>query len=91
MIDSRTKKELRNYLKKIMAQEKNRIKIISVYPLSKEEMTAVAKKFLKSPTEIENIVDPSIVGGIIIQQGSNVLDLSIKNQLQNIEKKYGNY
>jgi len=91
MIDSRTKKELRNYLKKIMAQEKNRIKIISVYPLSKEEMTAVAKKFLKSPTEIENIVDPSIVGGIIIQQGSNVLDLSIKNQLQNIEKNYGNY
>jgi ATP synthase F1 delta subunit len=91
MIDSRTKKELRNYLKKLMAQEKNRIKIISVYPLSKEEMTAVAKKFLKSPTEIENIVDPSIVGGIIIQQGSNVLDLSIKNQLQNIEKNYGNY
>jgi len=91
MIDSRTKKELRNYLKKLMAQEKNRIKIISVYPLSKEEMMAVAKKFLKSPTEIENIVDPSIVGGIIIQQGSNVLDISIKNQLQNIEKNYGNY
>jgi ATP synthase F1 delta subunit len=87
MIDSRKKKELRNYLKKLIEQEKNQIKIISVYPLSAEEISAIAKKFSKPPTEIENVVDPSILGGIIIQKGSKIIDLSIKNRLQNIEKK----
>jgi ATP synthase F1 delta subunit len=90
MIDSRTKKELRNYLKKLMEKDKSRIKVISVYPLSKEEISALVKEFSKSSTEIENVVDPSILGGIIIQQGSKVIDLSIKNRLRNIEKSYGN-
>jgi len=91
MINSKIKKELKDYLKKLIEQEKNQVKVISTYPLSNDELSIIAKKFLKKPTEIENVVDPSILGGIVIQQGSRVIDLSIKSQLENIEKNYGNY
>jgi len=91
MIDIQIKKNLKNYLKSLIEKEKNRIKIISVYSLSKEEIEKLTKFFSKSSAEIENIIDPSIIGGMIIQQGSKIIDLSIKNRLKNIEKKYGNY
>jgi len=91
MINSRIKKDLRNYLKNLIEKEKNLIKIVSVYPLSKQEISDLANFFSISSAEIENIIDPSIIGGIVINQGSKIIDLSIKNRLQNIKKKYDNY
>jgi len=62
--------------------------------LSSKELTAEDKKkiqddfskHLKSPLIIDYKYDPSLLGGLIIQIGSTMVDVSIKTKLKKLEK-----
>lgn len=63
------------------------VEIISAYPLSEKEIEEIKKTvFSKKKVSIKNIVDKSIIGGIIIRQGSSIIDGSIVNYLNKFKK-----
>ncbi|MDN7241783.1 F0F1 ATP synthase subunit delta [Planococcus sp. N028] len=66
-------------------------KVFSVRPLSEEERTSVssvfAKKVGKQALRIENIIDPSLIGGMRIQIGNQIYDSSISSKLERLQRQ----
>jgi len=64
-------------------------KLLSSKELSKMEIEKIEKALssdFKSPIKIEYKHEPSLIGGLIIQVGSIMVDNSIKNKLRQLEK-----
>lgn len=63
----------------------NEVVVISSYPLSQEDMNLVKSKFPQyAQSTFVNNVDKSILAGVIIRQGSMIIDLSVKTHLQSL-------
>lgn len=62
--------------------------IYSTYKLSDEEIKKILDKFpnLKN-FKIKNIVDKSLIAGIMIVYSDKIIDLSFKNRLKVISQK----
>ena len=79
------------FLVKSMHKEVN-INIITAVPLSEEYLKKIKGILIKKTDKKINIVsnvDKNIIGGIILQSGSNLIDASIRNKilkLNNIKK-----
>ena len=64
-------------------------KLISSKELSLEDQKKIQNelsKDFKSQLKIDYKYDPSLIGGLIIQVGSVMVDTSIKNKLKKLEK-----
>ena len=64
-------------------------KLVSSKKLSNEEQKKIQSelsKDFKSPLKIKYEYDPSLIGGLIIQVGSVMVDTSIKTRLKKLEK-----
>lgn len=79
------------FLVKSMHKEVN-VNIITATPLSEENLKKIQSILLKKTDKKINVisnVDKNIIGGIILQSGSNLIDASIRNKilkLNNIKK-----
>ncbi|MDR0846812.1 MAG: F0F1 ATP synthase subunit delta [Lactobacillales bacterium] len=63
------------------------ITAIEPNPGQVEKIEAAASKLLNAKkVELKSVVDPSIIGGVIVRSDDNVIDGSIRTQLQNIKK-----
>lgn len=81
-------KELDNEAHNVLAVE-----ISSVHPLSKETVNAIDKylqKNLNKTVSIEEKIDSNLLGGLKIKYQDQVLDLSIKQQINNLNKSLVN-
>ena len=73
--------------------DKNHIKNVKVFSVVKitdeqiKKINLLIKKRFLCDAKIENIIDKSIIGGFVIEIESYSLDLSIRNQLNIIERK----
>ncbi len=82
-------------LHKVIAihNDKNHIKNVKVFSVVKitdeqiKKINLLIKKRFLCDAKIENIIDKSIIGGFVIEIESYSLDLSIRNQLNIIERK----
>jgi F-type H+-transporting ATPase subunit delta len=66
------------------------VKVFSVIEISKDQLEKIKlliKKYFSCDSNIDNIIDKSIIGGFVLELENNSLDLSIRNQLQYIERK----
>ena len=67
--------------------------VISAVELSDEQKETVRQKVQRMTearsVELETRVDPDLIGGVIIQIGSQVLDASIRGQLRRIGLQLG--
>ncbi|MGB7486587.1 MAG: ATP synthase F1 subunit delta, partial [Phormidesmis sp.] len=67
--------------------------VISAIELSDEQKETVRQKVQgmtkANAVELETKVDPDLIGGVIIQIGSQVLDASIRGQLRRIGLQLG--
>jgi len=65
-------------------------KVYSTRPLSADESqaisTAFAQKVGKQALRIENIIDPSLLGGIRLQIGNMIYDSSVSAKLERLER-----
>ena len=64
-------------------------KLVSSKKLSNEEQKKIQSelsKDFKSPLKIKYEYDPNLIGGLIIQVGSVMVDTSIKSKLKQLEK-----
>ncbi|MGI2327727.1 F0F1 ATP synthase subunit delta [Planococcus sp. YIM B11945] len=66
-------------------------KVYSIRPLTEEERASVssvfAKKVGKQALRIENIIDPSLIGGMRIQIGNQIYDSSISSKLERLQRQ----
>lgn len=53
----------------------------------KELENMLVKRFDKKAIRLENIVDPSIIGGVKIRMGNTIIDGSISGKLKRMERK----
>jgi len=69
------------------------VKVTSAVALSDEKLEAIRKKIAASPEfggtiEIKAEVDPSIIGGLIIEIGDKQYDASVAHQLDKLKKSF---
>lgn len=87
-INPQLKEELKKHLDTEIQKSKEKVIIFSSYIMGQNEIDALLSCFPKlKQSSVENIVDTSIIGGIIIQYGSKIIDLSIKSALHTFQKK----
>ena len=68
-------------------------KVTTAVPLTKELETKVMDKIVEltgNKANLENIVNPSILGGFILRVGDVQYDASISNQLNELRKEFDN-
>jgi len=80
MIDFKIIDKLKQYLTSLDVNSLEKLVITSTYPLDEEEKKQIANFFPKN-VKIENKVDPTILGGLIIEYGSKIVDLSLKEKI----------
>ncbi|MBO8172010.1 MAG: F0F1 ATP synthase subunit delta [Bacillaceae bacterium] len=64
--------------------------IISAKPLSEQQQQDIAKRFgkeLNKTLRVENQVDPSIIGGLVIRIGDRLYDGSVAGKLQQFQQE----
>jgi len=87
-LDPQVKERLKKTFNDELVAQKELVKVISAYHLSQEELKKIISQFPQYATStIENKVDPLIIGGFIIQSGSQNIDLSLRNALHLLKKQ----
>lgn len=86
MIDSKIIEELKRYLNLVNINRSEKLIISSTYVLDDEEKKQIAKFFPKT-IQVENKIDPDIIGGLVIEYGSTIIDLSLKEKILSWEKE----
>ena len=86
MLDSKIIYNLKKYLSFLEVDKEEKLIITSTYPLNNEEKEEV-KKFFPKQVTVENKVNPKIIGGLIIEYGSKIIDLSLKEKISSFGKE----
>ena len=64
------------------------VQLTSAHPLSKENEKAIIEqlnKIVKGKVEIKKDVDEGLIGGVVIKFDDSVLDVSVKNELEQLK------
>ena len=72
-----------------LRRHKLKAKLFSSKELSKAELEKIRNelsKDLQSPINIDYKYDPNLIGGLVIQVGSVMVDTSIKSKLRQLQK-----
>ena len=87
-LDPRVKERLKQTFSQELVAQKELVNVISAYSLSQDELQKIILQFPQyASSKVENKVDPSVIGGFIIQSGSQNIDLSIRNALHLLKKQ----
>lgn len=87
-LDPRVKERLKKTFTSELAAQKELVRVISAYSLSQSEVQKILSQFPQyASAQGENKVDPTIIGGFVIQSGSQIIDLSIRNALHLLKKQ----
>jgi len=83
--DGRKAAELTNSFK-----EHKTIEVISAVYLDNEQLDRI-KKEVDAKTgldvTVKNIVDENIIGGLVLKIGESIVDLSVKNRIEDLKSK----
>ena len=63
------------------------VEVLSAFPLSGEQLEKLAGKLrgrLNSEVRMANVVDPGLIGGVVIRAGDLVIDSSVKTRLEKL-------
>lgn len=81
------KNDLKRYLIRTLRERDEEVTVLSACKLDKTDMESVYKMLKgvdKSAVHVE--VDASLLAGIVIKKGSKVIDLSLKSQLEQLQR-----
>lgn len=83
----RIKEDIKKFLIQKEKEEKQKAKVVSSQRLTQEEWNEVFGLFpdLKGK-KIENIVDENLIAGVVVRQGSKIVDLSLRTRLKEFKK-----
>lgn len=81
------KNDLKRFLVRTLRERDEEVTVLSACKLDKTDMDMVFKMLKgvdKDAVHVE--VDPTLMAGIVIKKGSKVLDLSLKAQLEQLQR-----
>jgi len=69
------------------------VKITTATPISEDSLAEIKKNLLDSTAtekevEVETAVDPSLIGGFVLELGDKLYDASVVHQLDQVRKKF---
>lgn len=68
------------------------VEVTSAHPLNKENEKAILdelNKLVKGKVELKKEVDERLIGGVVIRMEDQVIDASVKNQLEQLKETLG--
>ncbi|MCS7241851.1 MAG: F0F1 ATP synthase subunit delta [Candidatus Caldatribacterium sp.] len=71
-------------------KDEERVRVLTPFPLTKEHKDIISTKLsriITKPFVIEEEVDPSLIGGVVILWGELLIDCSVKTQLERIRER----
>jgi F-type H+-transporting ATPase subunit delta len=74
----------KNLIEQIKHPGERDVVVTSAYPLTKEEMSQLKKIEYLKDARLENKVDESLIGGLVITDGSRIMDISLKGKMNTI-------
>lgn len=81
------KADLKKYLIEKVKNEEQRINVFSSYSLNAEEKNLIKSKLKNFDwSDVEYHIDESLLAGIVIKKGSQIINLSLKGTLANLKK-----
>ncbi len=87
-LDPQVKERLKKAFSEEIVAQKELVTIYSAYQLPDEDIQKIVQRFPQFQSgKIENKIDSTIIGGFIIQAGSQLIDLSIRNALHILKKQ----
>ena len=87
-LDPQVKERLKKAFSEELVAQKELVTVYSAYRLSDEDTQKIVQRFPQFQSgKIENKIDSTIIGGFIIQAGSQLIDLSIRNALHILKKQ----
>ena len=87
-LDPHVKERLKKAFSEELIAKKEMVMIFSAAELSEDDMRKILVKFPQfASNQVVNTVDSSVIGGFIIQSGSRLIDLSIRNALHTLKKQ----
>ncbi|PIX69040.1 hypothetical protein COZ40_00075 [Candidatus Roizmanbacteria bacterium CG_4_10_14_3_um_filter_39_13] len=87
-LDPQVKERLKKAFSEELVAQKELVTIYSAYQLPDEDIQKIVQRFPQFQSgKIENKIDSTIIGGFIIQAGSQLIDLSIRNALHILKKQ----
>ena len=87
-LDPQVKERLKKAFSEELVAQKELVTIYSAYQLPDEDIQKIVQRFPHFQSgKIENKIDSTIIGGFIIQAGSQLIDLSIRNALHILKKQ----
>lgn len=70
------------------------VKLTTATPVSENVKKAIIQQIMKTSDlkniELEEIVDPNIIGGFVLQAGDKLVDVSIAYDLKSVSRKFEN-
>lgn len=85
-IDKNIKESLKKYLDELLKKEKERVTLISAYPLNNKELSPLYEYIprLKN-SQINFAIDKNILAGVVIKIGSKVVNLTLNERLNKLK------
>lgn len=71
-------------------RDEERVKVLTPLPLTEEQKDIIYAKLARiipRPFVIEEEIDPSLIGGVVILWGELLIDCSIKTQLERLRER----
>lgn len=84
--------EIRNELERLIDEKRKRVlaKVVTAVPLTDDLKAKVQEKLSEATQKevtVETIVDPSIVGGMLIYADGQIIDASVKSRLGHLRER----
>lgn len=81
------KEDIKRFIRERLEEKQKEITITSPYSLSQEDIKEIIGYYPELESKkIRAIVDEKLIAGLIITQGTKVLDLSLKEKIKNLRK-----
>jgi F0F1-type ATP synthase delta subunit len=86
-LNPQLKQDLITYIKdRMKGKAAPKVTLVAPYKLSSSEVDSIIKKLSLNGAQVTTEVDESLMAGIIIRYGSQVIDLSLKSELHKLEQ-----
>ncbi len=74
--------EISELLRKQITDFEKKVDVSEVGKNYEERLKASLKKMIEKDVDIEYVLDPSLLGGVLVKVGSTMYDSSVKGQLR---------
>lgn len=81
------KKDIKKFIRQRLEEKQKEITITAAYSLSQEDIREIISYYPELESKkVRTIVDEKLIAGLIITQGTKVLDLSLSEKIKNLRK-----